>query len=378
MKRIYHQTAWILAIASVFVGCKPEKEIFEETREELSLTFFSPLSRNDTIVLNEQYADRDVISFAWSEAKDRGADYSLTYIFRLDKANNNFKTAIDPRVMEEGVFCTAFTAEELNDYMTEKWGVFSGDVTELEARIVAKVDGPKFLYPAIGLTKFKIKSYAPESMPLYIVGDATDAGMEPSKAIRLTEMSNGKIYTWEGRLKRGRFKFILDKESMFPSYNMGTDRYTIVERNDESLPDDYFVIGENDSTGTYSFLLNLKKDTIIYKQVPYKQLYLIGNACPAEWDTSKAIEFTTDVMNPGVFTCETELTAGELKILTARSFSGYCYRPIVQNGSIQEVVCQGYLGEQPDLKWLVKEEESGTYRITLDVGLPMQIHFEKL
>ena len=103
----------------------------------------------------------------------------------------------------------------------------------------------------------------------------------------------------------------------------------------------------------------------------------MGDAVPAGWDVGKAVELTWD---DGKFVYEGLLTGdndGEdsFKILTARDWGGYNLRPAEANASITDnrlVVRTG--GD--DWKWKIKPEETGMYRVTVDLS-EMTILFEK-
>ncbi|MCD7930837.1 MAG: SusF/SusE family outer membrane protein [Tannerellaceae bacterium] len=140
----------------------------------------------------------------------------------------------------------------------------------MEARVVAKVEGPKFYYPEIGTCFIKVQSFPLPSEPLYLVGTATAAGMNPAEAIRMEEVSNGLYYTWKGNLTQGDFKFISNRESMLPSLNKGKDNQTLVERKTESDPDTWFTIEADEPEGIYAINLYRKDMTIDFQYVPFE------------------------------------------------------------------------------------------------------------
>jgi len=363
MKTKYH--ILLLLLASFFFSCEDNNDSGMPERSNLKLAVST-----DSIFLDENDLGKEVIVFSWNEATKIGEDYSFSYLFQIDIANNNFTTAISPVTLEANT-SISFTTGELYDLIVEKWGKTAGELVEIEARVAAKVIGPKFQYPEIAHSKAIVKTFRPVSQPLYILGTATEGGLDADNATIMNEVSNGRIYTWKGLLKVGNFKFITNLGSMLPSYNRGTNANTIVERTNESEPDNYFEIVE---TGSYFVYLSKKDMSISYKRILLENLYLVGDATSIGWSPDNALPMTMDDVNPNIFTFNGPLMEGELKILSERRWECLTVRPLVENGSIQDENIQ--IVENPDYKWRITADEAGLYKITLDVETK-KIKFEK-
>ncbi|OJV40718.1 MAG: hypothetical protein BGO29_05790 [Bacteroidales bacterium 36-12] len=361
----------LLLVASLFVACKPDNEIIPE-RSNLKLK----ISTDEVLILNEEQQNDTVLTFEWNEATEIGKEFSFTYLFQIDIADNDFKTAINPITIENGENKIGFTAGELYDYIVEKWNKSAGEIIRIEARVAAKVNGPKFMYPEVATAMATIQTYVPESQSLYILGTATPVGMDASNALKMNEISNGRIYSWSGELQQGSFKFITQPGSMLPSLNKGVEDTILVVRNTEEEPDDYFIINQ---PGLYYIYLSKKEMTIKTSMLKYQNVYLIGNATSAEWEIDKAIEMTSEPTNPSTFTVQTTLKAGELKMPTAKSWSAPAFRPMVADGSITDTNTQVIsAGDGPnDIKWKITAEQAGTYKITLDTE-HNKIYFVKI
>lgn len=119
---------------------------------------------------------------------------------------------------------------------------------KIQARVVAKVIGPKFVYPEISIITLEVKSYVPAPETLFLTGDATPAGTDLSKAIKMTEVEAGNVYQWQGVLKPGNFKFISILGESLPSLNKGAGDNTLVNRTLDSEPDNMFGILKNTLT----------------------------------------------------------------------------------------------------------------------------------
>jgi uncharacterized protein (DUF2147 family) len=357
MKSIYNLL--ITLIVFFFIGCKAEKDIVPE-RNQLKIS-----TGDSLVVLDQNNLDKVALTFTWTAAQAISPEYSFTYILRLDIADNKFETAIDPITMGDGVFTASFKTGDLYDYIVEKWHGVAGQETLIEARIVAKVNGPTFMYPEIATTKVTVKTYLPESKPLYVLGTATVAGLDPTKAIKMNEISNGKIYSWRGQLLAGNLKFITTIGSILPSLNRGEQDSLLVIRNSENDPDNSFTVNQS---GMYYMYLSRKTMKINISLLKYQNIYIVGNATSAEWSIENAIEMIPDPLSPSIFTLQTILKAGDFKMPTARSWSAPTFRPMVANGPITETATQvlNAADGSADIKWTVTAAQAGTYKITLD------------
>ena len=346
-------------IALTLMSCDVEETTAPE-RNQLKIW-----ASEEMVVLDETKPNEDVLTFTWNEAKEIGPEYSFSYILRLDIADNEFETAIDPVTMGDGVFSYSFKTYELYDYIVENWHGVAGQITQIEARIVAKVNGPKFMYPEIATVKVAVQTYLPASQPLYLLGTSTPAGLDPNKAIRMTEVSNGKIYTWKGELAQGNLKFITQFGSMLPSLNRGEQDSMLVQRNEETEPDTYFSINQ---PGIHYISLSKKTMRISITRLKYQQVYIVGNATTAEWSIDNPIEMKPDAINPAIFTAQIALKEGEFKMPTAKSWDSPTFRPTKANGSINETEVQvtSAADGAADFKWKVTAAQVGTYKITLD------------
>ena len=335
-------------------------------RNELKLT-----ASTEIVVLEGDNSEELVLTFSWNRAANIGNEYTFSYLFQIDIADNNFATATDYVILaENGSY--SFTASQLYDLIVEKWGMTAGQPVYIEARVAAKVDGPKFVYPEIAMTKVQVTTFVLESKPLYMIGTATDAGMDPSKAIPMTELSNGRLYDWKGKLKAGNLKFISILGSMLPSYNKDEDNNSLTERTDESEPDEYFEIKE---AGTYYIQVSLKDMTVIYQQSKYDALYIVGDACDGGWNFNTTMQ--QDKNNLNIFTYSGNLKEGELKIIAGTRWEDPTFRPFVADAPIENGKVQLTSNPpDPDLKWRVTSDKTGRYLITLDIDA-MQIKFEK-
>jgi len=362
MKKILYYISLLIAIAFVAQSCKEDSDQVQE-RSELKLD-----ASAESIVLDKNNQQENVLTFSWNKATDIGSEYTFSYLFQIDIADNNFATATDYVTLDENGSCS-FTAGQLYDLIVEKWGMTAGEPVYIEARVAAKVNGPKFVYPEIAETKVQITTFVLESQPLYMLGTATAAGMDSAKAVQMTEVSNGRLYEWNGKLNVGNLKFITTLGSMLPSYNKGEDNFSLVKRTDDSEPDDCFEIND---AGTYYISLSLKNMTVNIQQSKYDNIYIVGDGCDAGWDFNTTM--VQDKNNLNIFTYQGNLKAGELKFITGAHWEDPTFRPFVADAPIENGKVQ--LITDPDLKWRVTSDKVGKYLITLDTDA-LEIKFEK-
>jgi hypothetical protein len=334
------------------------------------LTLTGPTEK---VVLQEAHANETAVTFTWNSGIERSPTDTITYIFRMDIAGKNFATATPRDTVTD--FTKSFTADELNGLITDYWLLNPDEEIFLEARVVANVRGEKFVYPEIAVTSFTVTAYPYGPAPLYLTGPA--AGGTPKS---LTQLVSTRRYTWTGALDAGGFKFIYDPGNALPSLNMGANSYTMVERTDAGEPDDLFPIT---TPGFYAMNVNKGTMTINYKYLHYwfDHIYFVGDAIPAAaWDDTKAVEAPWNDERLA-YVYEGPLlgdNVGEdaFKILTARAWGGYNIRPVIAWQPITDNRLEVREGGG-DEKWKVKPEESGNYRVTVDLSA-MTINFEKL
>ena len=366
----------LLVLPFLFVACEQASEQYE--RDGLTLS-----ASEETVVLNADDENAIAVTFKWTPATPIGPDYMFNYMFQMDIAGNNFASAITPVEMGDGVDSISFTAGDLYDCIVDDWGQTAGEVSMVDARIVAQVEGPKFMYPEIATTSISVRTYVPESVPLYLTGSATPAGTDLTKAIQMNEISNGRIYTWNGQLNAGTYKFIDNLGQDYPSWERGSSDTLLVYCESAEQPGELFTIPQG-REGTYSIWLSKKEMKIFTSMMTYQELYVVGDGAGTEWSADQGIVMTPDPLQPTIFTARVTLTAdgeGEdaFKILTQKDFNGPTFRPTVENGSITSTDVMLTESQTPDYKWKVSEDQNGIYDITLETDPDnLKIEFVKV
>ena len=346
----------------------------DSDKGSLNLSTLNLEVSNDTVFLDSSNPDDVALTFKWDSGASKGNDYYLVYYFRLTTIGSDFnENSTDPIIIEEeDDKIVSYSHQELSDLLIAKWGVKPGDNVALQSRLVAKVIGPKFQYPEISYINVVIYNY-PEN-PLFIMGSATSAENDPTKAIPVEEKEAGELYQWVGNLKPGGFKFIKEHGVSLPSLNKGLEDNTFTIRESESDPDDLFTV---DKEGLYSVTIGMKNKKIVYGPMLYSNLYLVGSATSAEWTIKDAIELSPTPFIPNELHATVVLKEGELKFYSAKDFNSMFFKPLKANASITEDLDFVYEVNGEDRKWKVQKEEEGLYKISLNLNTN-KVKFERI
>lgn len=154
-RNVYHFFIFLLLVG--FMACSDESNAPDPNALKLE-------TNSDTVYLNPAQANETALVFTWNEGVDRGVENSVIYYFRMVQLGEDFNNdSIEPiEVLPEETKEVAFTHQELANLLTEKWGVFLGEEQAFQARVVAKVNGPVFVYPEISYANVVIFNYDEE------------------------------------------------------------------------------------------------------------------------------------------------------------------------------------------------------------------------
>lgn len=98
--------------------------------------------------------------------------------------------------------------------------------------------------------------------------------------------------------------------------------------------------------------------------------FAVGSATPGGWTTGQAVPMLPVEGQPGVFSAEMQLNAGELKFLCGHHFEGLNVQAPAADTPFQVgVALPTVTTDADDNKWVVSEEQGGKkYRLTLDMN----------
>lgn len=216
---------------------------------------------------------------------------------------------------------------------------------------------------------------------LYLASGFTDWG----RPYEMTKSADGKIFTWTGNVTGDdqEMKFALLQQSNIGDVqlmpNMSGKENVNVELNKEmgAYPviykdsrDNKWVIKEK---GTYTVTVNVETMKVKVEKLD-DVVYLVGTALTGGYELKKAPYFTKN--SEGKYELTVNLHEGDFKILSKIEYNGSNFdyyapeanAPFVP-GSIMNVDYRQDQENNPqDYKWQVTADQTGTYKLTLDVS----------
>lgn len=217
---------------------------------------------------------------------------------------------------------------------------------------------------------------------LYLASGFTDWG----RPYEMTKSADGKTFTWTGNVQddNQEMKFALLQQSLsgdvqlMPNMSGITnkdvqlgvemDAYPVIyyENENESIKrDNKWQITEK---GTYTVTVDV--ETMKVKVEKLDVVYLVGTALTGGYDLKKAPYFTKN--SEGKYELTVNLQVGDFKILSKIEYNNTnnnYYAPGENTpfvpGSDMKVAYRQENGQ--DYKWQVTEDQTGTYKLTLDV-----------
>lgn len=313
--------------------------------------------------LDEQSHANEAITFNWTTGQNYGTGNRICYLLELDKVGDNFANAYTVVDKENQVYTWSLNQENLNNLLLDKFGGVAGKASTIEARVSAIVDGQDVQTSTVS---FSAVPYLPVTSKLYIIGDAAPNGWSADNATEMTRTDNG-IFTWEGNLKVGDFKFITTSGQFLPSYNNDGMGNMILRSNDEDndlkfniTKAHYYKLTANLLTGKLSVI---ESDG---SKPKFENLYFVGN--PTGWGF---VEMTRDVLDSYLFRYGSYFESGkggEFKFGTSGGSWENMYKATQANAPYSDTSMELVTGFDPDDKWYLKDEECNkAYKICVDI-----------
>lgn len=380
---------WILlSLVCIISACSNDSDVYvhkNTANEQMELE-----TSTKSILLNEDMLNDVAVTFKWTKAREMPEEYAISYVTKLDVVGNNFATCI--RTEEgEGVFSKSYTYAELQNLITNKWGLSVNKEAELEFRVIAKwTGGNKFAMPEVRDQTIIVQPYKPmvyDADKVFISGTAV--GSDPVQITR-TEESRYK-YAYVGQLQQGKLMIPIEYEGETHYVSPKSENSVFVDG--EAMPillksEKNVVAWDITKAGKYSIVVDLEKRTVkinspdksvvpitvqwtkdgIMQNTTVTQLYMYGNATGWSW-TSKGI-LKPSIADPNIFVFKQEgLSSGTIKFGVEAHSQSYVFTcPTNVDGSKQELDAK-MNGNYDLVGGYTKENRDSYYKIPAGVTL---------
>ena len=362
MKKINYILS-ILAALLVFVSC--EDETFDPViNYGNSPVLTASETSGGTYLLTEEEADDVLFSFDWTEA-DFGFQAAISYLLKIDDAGNDF--ANSSIIVSSAELGYDITVGELNSLLTSM-EYPTGVETPLEIRVEASVSNYANPLPSESFS-FNVITYSIKLPPLYLLGDATDAGWDNNTTLEAPYMSSGK-YGIAAHLQADKYyKFIQTQGQWAPMW--GTDDAAtttggnLVYRPTEDDTDPPSIPSPS-VEGDYRIDVDITNLTYSVYPIP-DVIYLVGGATTVGWDPANGIAFTKDGV--GKYSLVTDLSVGNggMKIMATNSGAWAPQWGSDGNGnSLLGKLAYRSGDADPDPAEIPEPASAGTYKIEID------------
>lgn len=359
--------AFFSIVSMVFLSACSSDDLDGQTfaTDELALT----ASREEMVFEPSMFNEK--FQFNWTTGNNMGTGSAIFYKLQLDKTENNFSNPVEYD-FGKNVFSFELGIPTFNAMLLTTFGAQVGTPVSIQARIIATFANES-VATQVSEISLVLTPYQPLTNTLFLVGSATPGGWDIANATPLIQAaSNPTVFTYEGTLTTGNFKFAVSTDSC-----LCQDFYTRNADNENSIIHNIGGSGDDlqwtiESTGMYKLTVNLIELTILIEEVdapPFTQLWIVGDASPSGWDINNPKPFTqTD--NPFVFTYEATFVPGNFKILAGSTgdWCGQWYRPLVDNEVLTATTVEQNSGCDVDNKWQVTAATAGRYKITLNTA----------
>ncbi|MBQ7457874.1 MAG: SusF/SusE family outer membrane protein [Bacteroidales bacterium] len=277
-------------------GCNKPVDPDNPTSSGKDNTPITLTASTTTPVMDRDHQNDEALTLSWNATTNLGTGARIEYSVLVDLKGGKFETGYEVN-LGTNVTSLSLTAMELNTIAKEDFGLENDQTTELDICVYATIKSNEVDDVVSNTVTITVTPFEPKPSALYMIGSATEAGWDLSKAVAMSAIEGEEGgFTWSGELYAGELKFLVNPVDWIPSYNKGDNDETLYYRDhywddpdtgeqvdDESLPhvdtpDNKFIIAEQ---GNYKIVLNIEKLTITITKTggpKYFSMYVVGSA----------------------------------------------------------------------------------------------------
>lgn len=357
----FRAIAFFIIVAMV-ASCQPDKLPTPVGAAPAGPLAVSASSDNIVLTQTANSASTTALTLNWTTGTNHGTGSSISYVLQIDKKGNNFANALEFD-MGKGVYTKSFTVSELNDDLLNHWSVSAGSVAQLEARVIDTVYSNPTKTDISKTMDFSVSPYKPVSTTLYLLGDATQAGWDSTKAIPMAPTkTDPTTFVYRGLFSAGNYEFITTLGQMLPAYIQGSDSTNLLYRVSSTQADNPFTIKDSGVYAITASLLNLSLKVQKVNLPAFDSLFIIGDAAPNGWDVTHATPLVHDSANPFIFTYQGVLNAGQFKFPVNRDSD---FGQDMYERATDSTMYLHKGGASDDNKWTI--DKKGYYTLTLNL-----------
>ncbi|MDY0101307.1 MAG: SusE domain-containing protein [Lentimicrobium sp.] len=376
---------FIIALAGIALFNSCEKSGLDpvlDMENTINPIIATPTS-NSSFVLLESQKDEVMTNFTWAEAKyevNAGRNWNLlnatmiaspTYTLQMDTESDNFSSPVTLASTTETSF--SITVGKMNDKLLSM-GMPADEAQNLVFRVMADVTANSTYENAYSETiKLTVTPFNAEIIypPIYLLGDATDAGWDNANALPMHGFSETEFAIVANLAGEGTgLKFIKTLGAWAPQW--GTDATgtseagPLVLRPTEDDPDPTPIPAPAE-VGQYRIYVNTSTLTYTITKAS-ETLYLLGDGTTAGWDNANAIPLTKTA--PGMFEITTTLAGGATFFKFIETLGQWA----PQYGTDADGTNSGGnlvlrpTESEPDPPAISVPEAAGSYKITVDLA----------
>lgn len=412
MKNIFRLLMFVGAVS--FASCEDKSGLdnwFDKPESvntmELSLTAGAVDVDGTQIIEINQDNQWDAITFSWTEALPPTADYHITgYRLKVNVSGGEYEYYTS-EVLSPDTRSYSLNKREMYKFMYANWGYHFGSPTDMEATVIADIDGGQFYYkPVITSIKFQLTPKEIPARQFYIVGEANPNGDTAADGLLIT-MRNLDTFYQTGATDEGQnglvlkpnstFIISLQLDSEYPAFVCGeklegaiegtpvsVDGYKMVyvENAEEAAKYDKFHTKAEYAEGAHgvknNYAISIENDDM--SEIPTANVYfgryctqsawIVGDAVNGEWSH---VKMNWDYRRPEVVYRQghwydittTPNNQGAIKIHGSNNWSDPSWRPASHGANpLYDNRASSKSGGDP--KWVMPGGTDGYYRFELN------------